>query len=57
MQPDSLKLSSQLAILKLVHRTAFSLEIRLGDKPIGKTIFLKGIQASHFLPALSIRFC
>jgi hypothetical protein len=44
MQPDSLKLSSQLAILKLVHRTAFSLEVKLGDKAVGKTTFLKGIQ-------------
>ena len=26
MQPDSLKLSSQLAILKLLHKTAFSLD-------------------------------
>ena len=50
MQPDSLKLSSQLAILKVVHRTAFSLEQRLGDRPRGKTIFIKGIQGEVSRP-------
>jgi len=44
MQPDSLKLSSQLAILKLLHKTAFSLDESLGDKSSGKTFYLRGIQ-------------
>ena len=44
MQPDSLKLTSQLAILKLVHRTAFKLDETQGDKSSGKTFYLKGIQ-------------
>ena len=44
MQPDSLKLASQLAILKLLHRTALSLDERLGDKSSGRTSFIKGIQ-------------
>ena len=44
MQPDSLKLSSQLAILKVVHRTAFKLDETQGDKASGKTFYLRGIQ-------------
>ena len=36
MQPDSLKLASQLAILKLLHRTALSLDERLRDKSSGR---------------------
>lgn len=51
MQPDSLKLCSQLAILKVVHWTAFRLEVRLGDRPAGKTSFLKGIQGEVSRPA------
>jgi hypothetical protein len=50
MQPDSLKLSSQLAILKLIHRTADRLEVKLGDRPVGKTIFMKGIQGEVSRP-------
>jgi hypothetical protein len=42
VQPDSLK----LAILKLVHRAAFSLEVKLGEKAVGKTTFLKGNQVN-----------
>ncbi len=34
----------------MVHRTAFSLEVRLGDKPPGKTTFLKGIQGEVSRP-------
>ena len=44
MQPDSLKLASQLAILKLLHKTAFKLDESLGDKSSGKTFYLRGIQ-------------
>ena len=44
MQPDSLKLSSQLAMLKLLHKTAFKLDETLGDKSSGRTYFLRGIQ-------------
>ena len=44
MQPDSLKLSAQLAMLKLLHRAAFQLEELLGDKSSGKTFYLRGIQ-------------
>ena len=44
MQPDSLKLTSQLAILKVVHRTAFKLDETQGDKSSGKTFYLRGIQ-------------
>jgi len=44
MQPDSLKLSSQLAMLKLLHKTAFKLDETLGDKSSGRTFFLRGIQ-------------
>ena len=33
IQLDSLKLASQLTILKLLHRTALSLDERLWDKP------------------------
>ena len=44
MQPDSLKLASQLAILKMLHRTALSLDESLGDKSSGRTSFIKGIQ-------------
>ena len=44
MQPDSLKLTSQLAILKVVHRTAFKLDETQGDKASGKTFYLRGIQ-------------
>ena len=44
MQPDSLKLSCQLALLKLLHRAAFTLDETLGDKSGGKTFFLRGIQ-------------
>jgi hypothetical protein len=36
--------------VKVVHRTAFSLEVRLGDKPPGKTTFLKGIQGEVSRP-------
>jgi len=44
LQPDSLKLSCQLEILKLLHRTAFQLDETLGDKSSGKTFYLRGIQ-------------
>ena len=33
-----------------MQRTAFSLEARLGDKPPGKTAFLKGIQGEVSRP-------
>jgi hypothetical protein len=36
--------------VKVVHRTAFSLEVRLGDKPPGTTTFLKGIQGEVSRP-------
>ena len=52
MQPDSLKLASQLAILKLLHRTALSLDERLGDKSSGRTSFIKGIQGEVTDPTL-----
>ena len=44
MQPDSLKLTAQLAILKVVHGAAFRLDDTLGDKSSGKTFYLRGIQ-------------
>ena len=50
MQPDTLKLSSQLAILKLVHRTAFTLDHSLGDKSSGKNYYLRGIQGQVSSP-------
>ena len=50
MQPDSLKLSSQLAFLKLLHKTAFKLDDSLGDKSSGKTYYLRGIQGQVSSP-------
>ena len=50
MQPDSLKLTSQLAILKVVHRTAFKLDETQGDKSSGKTFYLRGIQGQVSRP-------
>ena len=44
LQPDTLKLSCQLDILKLLHQTAFYLDESLGDKSSGKTFYLRGIQ-------------
>jgi len=44
LQPDSLKLTCQLGILKLLQQTAFSLDETLGDKSSGKTFYLRGIQ-------------
>jgi len=50
MQPDSLKLTCQLAILKLVHRTAFKLDETLGDKSSEKAFYLRGIQGQVSRP-------
>ena len=50
MQPDSLKLSAQLAILKLLHKAAFQLDETLGDKSSGKTFYLRGIQGQVSRP-------
>jgi len=44
LQPDTLKLTCQLDILKLLHQTAFCLDESLGDKSSGKTFYLRGIQ-------------
>ena len=49
MQPDSLKLASQLAILKLLQRTALSLDENLGDKASGRAFFIKGIQGEVWI--------
>ena len=56
MQPDSLKLTSQLAILKLLHGTAFRLDETLGDKSSGKTFYLRGIQGQVFEGSCYDRF-
>ena len=50
MQPDSLKLSSQLAILKMLHKAAFQLDEILGDKSSGKAFYLRGIQGQVSRP-------
>eukprot|EP00088_Acartia_fossae_P056908 TRINITY_DN6635_c0_g2_i1.p1 TRINITY_DN6635_c0_g2~~TRINITY_DN6635_c0_g2_i1.p1 ORF type:complete len:756 (-),score=155.82 TRINITY_DN6635_c0_g2_i1:596-2863(-) len=44
LQPDSLKLICQLAVLKHIHRVAFQLEVTQGDKSFGKHWYLRGVQ-------------
>jgi len=50
LQPDSLKLVSQLVILKHLHQVAARLERTHGDKSGGKTFFLRGIQGEVTRP-------
>ena len=49
-QPDFLKLSCQLAILKHIQAIAFRLQSTLGDKSGQKTFFLRGIQGEVSRP-------
>jgi len=50
MQPDSLKLTSQLVILKHLHAVAFRIEKTQGDKSGGRTYFMRGIQGEVCRP-------
>ncbi len=52
-QPDSLKLSCSLEVLKLLHKVAAEVESRYGDKAADKTYFLKGVQGKISRPALT----
>lgn len=45
-QPDSLKLTARLAILKWFHAIATQIEDRFGDKAADKKLFLPGVQVS-----------
>lgn len=49
-QPDSLKLSCSLAVLKNLHRVANDLDAKFGDKTPDRTFFLKGIQGKVSRP-------
>lgn len=53
MQPDSLKLTTQLSILKMLHQAAFQLDETLGDKSSGKAFYLRGIQGQVSRPVWS----
>ena len=51
-QPDSLKLTARLAILKWFHAIATQIEERFGDKAADKKLFLPGVQVSTIWSSL-----
>ena len=53
MQPNSLKLTSTLCILKNLHRVAEAIENTYGDKSAEKTYFLSGVQGKVSKPTWS----